>query len=187
MEHLSTDIDVLFEDTHRSYDTGYLSLDSTDDAHRVHLVDAEALASATADSIKDTQKVLTDHEQATLFTKLNRTMNGKSAKPPTFEEAQRHLKLDVQTDLPENDPISGQKFSIKYKGLPLKPWQAQAIDWMPQMLDSPMRAAILGDDVGLGKTVSAYCSIIETAYRLDQKIIAWDGKCFATTSAYWQI
>lgn len=113
------------------------------------------------------------------FTKLQRTMNARSAKLPDWETTVRELGLKV-VDLPEGelDPLTQQTFQVFFRGFQLMPWQAQAILWMSRMLTGPLRAALNADDTGLGKTITSYLTVLFMADMTETRREEWEGKSF---------
>jgi SNF2 family DNA or RNA helicase len=57
------------------------------------------------------------------------------------------------------------------RGVALRPWQAQDMAWISSMLDSDVHYALLANDVGTGKTISALASLTGMV-RNTQKLVA---------------
>lgn len=136
--------------------------------------DMEALADGNPDWHKLTQAEKDAlHER---YLQHNVFLNRKSACPPPFREACRAIGVTV-TDLPagETDPITGASIRLELEGLRLKVWQPQAIAYMAFALTSPMRACILADGVGVGKTVMALATAAHMQKAQVAKQEAWEA------------
>lgn len=131
---------------------------------------------AAKQDAQDNPFVSVDHS---LFLARQRNLNDYGATPPSLQECDERLHgFEMQLDLPEKDPVTGEKYSFVHFGMSLKPWQPQAILWMTEAAESKIRACICADGTGTGKTVSSYATQVELSARLEIQRKAWISKSF---------
>lgn len=172
MDTISSSVEVLFDNVDYQDKTHFGKMDATRVGSRLEKR-AEAEAAIHEDlTEQQKEKVDMDALQAR-FLELQASINRNSATGPEFSDAADALGLDVVRDLETNDQVTKHRFSIRYRGLDLKPWQAQAIWWVVRMVESPLRGAILADDTGLGKTIETYGAILELSVRQERKVEGW--------------
>lgn len=80
------------------------------------------------------------------FGHIQRILNQVSSPTTTYRQACEILGLDLT--------------SPKVGNVLLKHWQVDAIVWLLGMTKTPLRAGLLADDVGLGKTIAALASLV---------------------------
>ena len=92
------------------------------------------------------------------FWALQNSINQATAQPFDYLSSCSMLGVDPAT------PSIGS-------GITLKAWQVTGVVWAQYMLNSPIRSAILGDDVGLGKSITSL-SVIQNIFRCDTEVLA---------------
>lgn len=80
------------------------------------------------------------------FGHIQRILNQVSSPTTTYHQACEILGLDPK--------------SLKVGNVLLKHWQVDAIVWLLGMTKTPVRAGLLADDFGLGKTIAALASLM---------------------------
>ena len=175
MRICSSDIEILYDDPNcqdKTFFENNLQL-------RAVAEEGERAAKDAGDiyAIRDRKENIEEDElevKCKAFLRMQDGMNQISARPPTFAEVRDGLHLEVTKNTARSDSNgTGCNYSMKYKGLALKPWQPAAILWCANMMEGPLRAAILGDDTGLSKTVEAMGCIVELSARLEARWVTW--------------
>ena len=103
------------------------------------------------------------------FWTLMAKISGVSAEPPPYAEACKILSLNPAEPRWTHGYAAGD---IPENGLVLKPWQVQGAAWMVLQELGPLRAYLLGDACGIGKTIQVLCAISFAAKEIQAKIEA---------------
>lgn len=107
----------------------------------------------TESAIRDAENVSNDHRRQ--FWQFQNSVNASSATPPSYVDAYKTLKLDV------NRPtIPTDEAATTTTALILLPHQVQAITWLVEVSQSSLSGGICADKMGLGKTIFALASLI---------------------------
>ena len=169
-EKMGADVEVLFGPDDKIIDlTGWAKAPS-DSFRRSETGVAAQLGEA--DFLESGLGETADARAERTFRAMISEMNQVAHTPPPWETIVRELGLTV-TDLQEPSTLTGELFEITCHGLKMMPWQPHAVCQLVSMLESETRAAILADDVGLGKTVTTLTTVIVRHQRLRRARKAW--------------
>jgi hypothetical protein len=129
-------------------------------ARAVHVSEVEATLEAAGEEL--------DPDCQAAFWELQNSTNQATAQ--SFDYLSSCSVLGV-------DPVTPSIGS----GITLKAWQVTGAVWAQYMLNSPIRSAILGDDVGLGKSITSL-SVIQNIFRCDTEVLT-----SGTSPTGWQL
>jgi hypothetical protein len=149
-------------------DTGFKAYRRhADEAKKAEKAMEESIALANYDPDKETQSQVLEAERQ-LFVNLSAAMNKRSAVGPSFEEAVQRLGCKVIRPEPDDDGLIDIKNTkVMWRGINLMLWQPEGIEYIVEMLNTPIGCALLADDTGLGKTLTTFAALVEHSIRLE--------------------
>ena len=111
------------------------------------------------------EAVKKDQQRVARFWELQRTLNLTNSACASYKDACDRLSLDPDNPvlvIPRisDSPLVPWKDDDEPKIVNLFFWQPLGIEWLIRMEASPLRASILGFDMGLGKTVVAIALVL---------------------------